>query len=98
MSGVFGKFTTWTGGQIGYSQFSQRMQFRPGTKCKFEREGEKANWKISEAWFSPKEFDFAGINKETIDTRFKIKEDLDAAWLETDSFRRHDHVVYNASD
>jgi len=42
------------------------------------------------AYFDPKSFDFAGINKETIEERFTINEDLKA---EADTGKRHKLVV-----
>lgn len=76
--------TTNTGAPQPYNKFITKMQFSPGTKCLFKREGEKADWAIEALYIDPKQFDFTGINKKTIEDRFKLADEAD---LETN--KRH---------
>jgi len=53
-----------------------KLQFVPGVKCKWSKEGDdKKSWKIEEIYFNPKLLDFAGDNRKTIHDRFQIHPD-----------------------
>jgi len=60
---------------IPFNKPTSRLQFKPGVKCVFSKEGDQSGWKISTAYLDPKSFDFAGINRATIYDRFKVPDD-----------------------
>lgn len=67
-----------------YNKAIAKMQFSPGTKCVFSTSGDKTAWTIDTIYIDPKQFDFTGINKKTIEDRFKLADEAD---LETS--KRH---------